>query len=120
VRVLAFFLLGAAMLLLVPTVVVHLENSGSPSMPADNLSLPPWLQRTLGATFLVGSIFPASLLWAIGIRKFIVAAGGDVAYFTPLGILIVYGVPATAILLFRRRNATSTATRVKREGKKEA
>lgn len=88
-RFLRMGLFVVGLILIVPTVLVHLDNRESRAARTP-LNVPAAVQRPLAAMMLAGSILPASLLWSIGVNRWIVAAGGDVAYFTPLGIVLLY------------------------------
>lgn len=96
----ALFVFGVALLL--PTLAIEYSNSGGEVSLAQASTLPEAIRRAIGATLLVGSVIPASLLWGLGVNRWIVAAGGDVAYFTPLGLMLVYWTYPLAFWFFRQ------------------
>jgi len=96
------------LLLLVPTLIIERENSGH-----DLVSLVPELphsmQAVIGRLFLVFSVLPAAGLWACGVRRVLVAEGGDLPYLSAVGVVVGYLLPPTISMfrqVLRRRRGT--------------
>jgi hypothetical protein len=106
------------LLLLVPTLIIERENSGNDVV---NLvpALPHRLQAVIGRSFLVFSVLPAAGLWACGVRRVLVAEGGDLPYLSAVGVVVGYLLPPAISMcrqvLRRRRRADRESKGIREE-----